>query len=150
MTKSNLFLSVLCLFIASSLALAQGTTASITGTVTSEGKALGGVLVTVSSPSLQGTRNTTSASNGAYNIASLPPGDYTVVFELQGLQPVTRKVRLLLAETTRSDADLTVSKVKEEVSVSGQTAAAAALETTQIAANLIALDLDEKSIAVYR
>src|SRR6185369_1536832 len=67
--------------------------------------------------------------------------------ELQGLQPVTRKVRLLLAETTRADADLSVSKVKEAVTVSGQPVAAAVFETTQIASNLTSKELNKLPVA---
>src|ERR1700687_2573383 len=77
-------LIILGLVLVSGWMLAQGTTAAITGTVTSDGKPLPGVTVTVSSPSLQGTRNTVTGSNGVYNFSALPPGDYTVVFELQG------------------------------------------------------------------
>ena len=43
MKRSNLFLAALSLFIAANYCLAQGTTAGLTGTVTSEGKALSGV-----------------------------------------------------------------------------------------------------------
>src|SRR5262249_29694442 len=106
------------------------------GTVLTEGKPLPGVLVTISSPALQGTRKTSTGPNGTYFFASLPPGDYTITFELQGLQTVTHKTRLLLAQTTRDDAELGVSKVKEEVVVKAQTVAAAVLETNQIAANV--------------
>lgn len=125
----------------------QATTAALNGTVTSEGKALPGVSVSVASPALQGTRTTVTAANGVYNFAYLPPGDYTISFELLGLQTVTKKVRLLLAETTRADADLTVSKVKEEVTVSGQPVAAAVLEGTQIAANLTSNELNKLPVA---
>src|SRR5258708_5791834 len=79
-------LIILGLLLVSGSMLAQGTTAAITGTVTSDGKPLGGVTVTVSSPSLQGTRPTVAGANGVYNFSALPPGDYTVAFELQGLQ----------------------------------------------------------------
>jgi outer membrane receptor for ferrienterochelin and colicin len=147
MKKSSLFLAAISLFLAASIGLAQGTTASLTGTVTSEAKALSGVTVTVSSPELQGTRTKVTAANGVYNFAGLPPGEYTVTFELQGLQPTTKKVRLLLAETTRADADLSVSKVKEEVKVSGQAVAAAVFETTQIASNLTSKELNKLPVA---
>ncbi|HEX9148641.1 MAG TPA: TonB-dependent receptor, partial [Thermoanaerobaculia bacterium] len=115
------------------VALGQGTTATLAGTVTSGGTALPGVLVTVSSPALQGTRSAATGSSGSYSIAGLPPGDYTVTFELAGMQTKTQKARLILAQTTRADEELSVSGVKEEVSVKGE--AEAVLETTQIATN---------------
>ncbi len=130
---ARFLLAVAFLFTAGGVALGQGTTASIVGTVTSEGQALPGVSVTVSSPALQGTRTAATGSSGGYNIAGLPPGDYTVTFELAGMQTETQKVRLLLAQTTRADAVLSVSRVEAEVSVKGE--AEAVLETTQIATN---------------
>lgn len=139
-------LLVLLLFSAGNL-LAQGTTAALTGTVTSEGKPLPGVAVTVSSPSLQGTRNTFTGENGGYSFPSLPPGDYTVTFEFAGLEKKTQDVRLPLAQTTRANADLRLSAVAEVVEVTGRTAAAAVLETTQIATNFTSKQIAQLPIA---
>lgn len=143
--RFSFFFLILALAVAN--ALAQGTTAGITGTVTSEGKPLPGVAVTVSSPALQGTRTTATGANGGYNFSSLPPGLYKVTFDLQGLQPVTQNVRLLLAETTRADAELSLTKVSEAVTVTGQTAAAAVLGTTQIATNFTSKEIAKLPIA---
>lgn len=136
--SSRFAFSLLVLAFAGAQALAQGTTAALTGTVTSEGKTLPGVAVTVSSPALQGTRTTVTGANGGYNFSSLPPGDYKVTFDLQGLQPVTQNVRLLLAETTRADAALSLTKVSEAVTVTG---AVAVLKTTQIATNFTSKEI---------
>src|SRR5687767_9157633 len=84
----------------------QGTTATLTGTVTSGGSPLPGALITVSSPSLQGVRSAVSGSNGDYSISGLPPGEYTIRVELEGMQAVTQRARLQLAQETRADADL--------------------------------------------
>jgi Carboxypeptidase regulatory-like domain/TonB-dependent Receptor Plug Domain/TonB dependent receptor len=133
------------LILAADVALGQGTTAAIAGTVTSEGQPLPGVVVTVSSPALQGTRTATTGSSGNYSIAGLPPGDYTVTFELSGLQTKTQKVRLILAQTTRADESLSVSGVRENVSVKGE--AEAVLETTQIATNFTSEQIARLPIA---
>ena len=71
---------------------AQATTGNIIGTVTSQGKPLSGVTVTVASPSLQGTRTTISGDAGGYNFPSLPPGEYTASFELSGMQAARKRV----------------------------------------------------------
>ena len=128
-------LLVIAAFFASfaGVAIGQGTTATVAGTVTAEGQPIPGVLVTVSSPALQGTRTAATGSSGSYSISGLPPGDYTVTFELSGMQTKTQKVRLILAQTTRADEALSVSGVQEEVRVKGE--AEAVLETTQIATN---------------
>ena len=125
-------------------ALAQGTTASLTGTVTSGGQPLPGATVTISSPALQGTRVAVTGGSGNYSIQGLPPGDYTVVFEMQGMQPETQKVRLLLAQTTRADAEISIG-VSEAVTVKG--AAEAVLETTQIATNFTSEEIGRLPVA---
>src|ERR1051325_2775938 len=107
-------LPAIALFLLATAALAQ-TTANLTGTVTSGGKPLPGVSVTVSSPRLQGTRTAVSGPNGDYAFQALPPGDYTVAFELEGMSKVTRSATLRLAETARVDAELAVSKVSEAI-----------------------------------
>ena len=140
------FLAVL-VFLTSTgaVALAQGTTASVVGTVTSASQPLPGVTVTVSSSALQGTRNAVTGSSGGYSIAGLPPGDYTVTFELAGMQTKTQKVRLLLAQSTRADEELSVSHVTEEIEVKGE--AEAVLETTQIATNFTSKEIARLPIA---
>ena len=127
------------------VALAQGTTASLTGTVTSAGNPLPGATVTISSPALQGTRATVSGGSGNYSIQGLPPGDYTVVFEMPGMVTDTQKVRLLLAQTTRADSEMSVSGVAEAVEVKGT--AEAVLETTQIATNFTSEEIGRLPVA---
>jgi carboxypeptidase family protein/TonB-dependent receptor-like protein len=113
-------------------ALAQ-TTASLTGTVTADGAAIPGVMVTITSPNLQGSRTANTDINGNYNFTALPPGDYTVKFEMEGMQPVNRGVRVSLAQTARADAALNVSKVSESLTVTA--AAPTITETTEIQTN---------------
>ncbi len=110
-----------------------GTTASLSGTVTTEGKPLPGVTVTITSPALQGARSTVTGEGGGYNFPSLPPGAYTVQMQLEGMQPVTQRVTLQLAGTSRADADMRVSSVTEAITVTA--AAPAVLETTEMTRN---------------
>jgi carboxypeptidase family protein/TonB-dependent receptor-like protein len=112
---------------------AQATTGSLTGKVTQQGAPLPGVTVTITSPNLQGTRTTSANENGAYNFASLPPGDYEVKFELSGMQTVTRKVNVGLISTARVDADLKLAAVSEAITVTAS--APAVMETTQVETN---------------
>jgi hypothetical protein len=122
-------------------AFGQGTTSTLAGTVTSDGAGLPGATVTVTSPSLQGSRTTTSGQAGAYSIPGLPPGSYTVKFELQGMQPVVKKTDLLLNLTGHADADLKVSAVTEAITVTAT--APAVLESSQIASNITNKMLDK-------
>jgi hypothetical protein len=114
-------------------ALAQGTSGSLVGTVTSSDAGLPGVTVTLSSPALQGTRTTVTGEGGAYKFFGLPPGDYSVQFELEGMQKVTKKTRVTLTQTSREDADLKQAAVTEAITVTAS--APAALETTEVSTN---------------
>src|SRR5213595_729478 len=84
MRSVHRWLIFLAFIVVASSAFAQ-TTATLNGSVTSEGKPLPGVTVTAASPNLQGTRTTVSGETGAYVFSGLPPGDYTVSFELEGM-----------------------------------------------------------------
>jgi len=131
LVSKSLVLFAFVLFAAASL-FAQ-TTSSLTGTVTTEGAPLPGATVTVNSPSLLSTRTTVTGGSGGYSFGALPPGSYSVTFELAGLQTVTRQVQLKLSETSRSDADLKVTSVAESITVTAS--ASSVLETTQISTN---------------
>jgi outer membrane receptor protein involved in Fe transport len=128
------------LLLASVSAFAQ-TTGNLTGTVTSDGAPLPGALVTASSPQLQGTRTAYTDVNGNYNMAALPPGDYVVRISLEGLQDVTRSVRVTLSGIARADADLRVSAVTGAITVTA--AAPAVLEATEIVANYSKQTVDD-------
>src|SRR5262245_6222695 len=69
-------------------------TGKLSGRVTGDGQPVPGVLVTATCPNLQGSRTTTTTSNGDYLFPSLPAGDYTVTFELEGMQSVRRELRI--------------------------------------------------------
>ena len=54
---------------------AQTTTATLNGRVTTAGLPLSGVLVTISSPALQGTRSAETSEEGTYSFVAVPPGE---------------------------------------------------------------------------
>ena len=110
-------------------AIAQ-TTGNITGTVTTEGTPLPGVTVGITSPALQGTRTAVTDNNGNYNFGALPPGNYVVSFDLEGMQRVTRTATVNLAGTARADATMNLSAVQEAITITAS--APAVIETQQI------------------
>src|SRR5215210_9335644 len=85
-------LGVLALLAPALPAFAQGVqTGTITGSVQSaDGLTLPGVTVTASSPAMQGPRSATTDVNGVYFIKGLPPGTYSVSFEISSFKPATR------------------------------------------------------------
>src|SRR5947209_11724526 len=99
----------------SAFAQTAGTTSPLSGIVTTDGKPLPGVTVTVSSPSLQGTRTAVTGEGGGYTFPSLPPGLYVVTFELEGMQKITKKVTLSLATPAHADTDMKVIAVSEAI-----------------------------------
>lgn len=80
--------------------IAAQTSAALTGTVTSAGRPAEGIVVTVASPELQGTRATRTSESGAYLFPSLPPGVYSVTFD----DRVRATAVLRLSQTARVDA----------------------------------------------
>ena len=116
MVKRTLFVVLALLLVAAIPAMAQ-TTASVTGTVTSGGSPLPGVTVTIESPQMQGTRTAVSGGAGGYSFNGVPPGTYTVKFELSGMQSVTKKVSVGVTQVGTADADMKVSGVAEAITV---------------------------------
>lgn len=137
----HLLLVVLLLVLMVPPMFGQATTGSLTGKVTSEGNPLPGATVTISSASLQGTRSNTTGEAGGYYFPSLPPGDYTVTFELSGMQPIRKHVTVNLAQNSSADADLKVSAVAEAMTVTA--AAPAVAETTEVSANFKVQQINE-------
>ena len=105
--------------------LAVPATAQQTGTLTglvhdAQGGVLPGVTVTATSDSLiGGGRTRVTADAGSYQF-DLPPGTYTVAFELAGFAPLRREgIIVQVARTVRVDVELGVGTLRETVTVSG-------------------------------
>jgi hypothetical protein len=96
-------------------------TGSISGKITdTNGGVLPGVTVEARSNVLPGPRVSTSGGNGDYRLPALPPGEYTVVFNLSGMQSVTRKALVQLGQETNVDAKLGVAGLTEAVTVTAE------------------------------
>ena len=113
-----------------SVALAQSanyTTGAIAGTVRDNtGGGLPGVTVTVTNLDTGLTRTTFTGKDGEYDLTLLPPGNYKLLAELQGLgKSEVPRVTVLLGTTTRADLKL-VPQASETMTV---TAAAPIIDT---------------------
>ena len=107
---------------ACALALAAPAAAQQTGAISGKvvdtgGGVLPGVTVEARSDVLPGPRETVTDGNGEYRLPALPPGNYTVKFELAGMQVVTRDAQVQLSQDTVADATLGVGGVSENVTV---------------------------------
>jgi len=104
---------------------AQGGGASSTGTIQgraadASGAILPGVTVTAVSPSMIGAQTQVTNENGSYRFPAVPPGVYSLTFELAGFSTVKRDgIQISLGFTANVNADLTLASLQETVTVSG-------------------------------
>jgi hypothetical protein len=111
----------------SALLLAAPVAAQQTGTLSgvvkdAQGAVLPGVTVTASSPALiGGSRTTPTGATGSYQLTGLPPGMYTVMYELSGFTTLNREnVVVQVNQVARLDVELAVGTLQESVTVSGE------------------------------
>jgi hypothetical protein len=117
-------------------------TGSLKGTVTDdEDSPLPGVTVTLTSPSMQGTKSYVSTADGDFRFPSLPPGIYSVKVELPGFQTKERPgLRVRVGGTTTILVQLTASSLEEEITVT------AASPIVDVEASSIAVTMDTELI----
>src|SRR2546423_13754296 len=117
--RIRFLIAALLLLATTGAVFAQGVqTATLQGTVTDPGGArLPGVTVTAKSPALMGERTTVTKENGDYVLPGLPPGDYTITFDLAGMQTRTVQKNLALGLQTTVDAKLRLAAVAEAITV---------------------------------
>jgi len=118
-------LTLVLAFAAAVPAWAQGGGASSTGTIQgrvtdAQGAVLPGVTVTATSPSLLGQQTTVSSETGNYRFPAVPPGTYTVSYELAGFNTLRREgISITLGFTANLNVELTLATLQETVTVTG-------------------------------
>ena len=107
-------------------AFAQGGGASSTGTIQgrvtdAQGAVLPGVTVTATSPSALGAQTAVTSETGNYRFPALPPGTWTVTYELAGFNTVRREgIQLSLGFTANLNVELALATLQETVTVTGE------------------------------
>jgi hypothetical protein len=107
-------------------AYAQGGGASSTGTIQGrvadgQGGVLPGVTVTATSSSLLGPQTTVTSETGNYRFPAVPPGVYTISYELTGFNTVRREgIQISLGFTANVNVELALATLQETVTVTGQ------------------------------
>lgn len=127
MSKNFKFISAMlaCVFCLASIALGQGTSGSIEGTVTDpNGARIPNATVTVeSSGSTTGFRRTVTADGAGYvNIPNVPPGTYKVTISATNFAETSQTVSVNVDRATPIAAVLQVSGVGVDVTVTGDSA----------------------------
>jgi Carboxypeptidase regulatory-like domain/TonB dependent receptor/TonB-dependent Receptor Plug Domain len=119
--RMKVFPALVYLTLSATMAGAQVPTGTISGRVTdSSGAVLPGVTVTATSPNLQGPRVIATSPFGDYTLPLLPPGSYTVTFELLGFQTATQQVDVASTESVPLDMQLGVGGIETRVTVVGE------------------------------
>ena len=132
--KSSLRIAVALLMVSASTA-AQTTTGTITGRVL-DGQSLGvpGVTVTVESPNRQGILTVVTSENGDYIVPLLPPGTYTLTFQLSGFEPQEKTANVAPTQTVPLNVVIGPAALSQTVNVVGR-AADVLTQTAQVATN---------------
>ncbi len=119
-------LAVALAAVTASSAFAQGGGASSTGTIQgrvtdAQGAVLPGVTVTATSPAALGAQTAVTSETGNYRFPALPPGVYTVAYELAGFNSVRREgIQLSLGFTANVNIELALASLQETVTVTGE------------------------------
>jgi hypothetical protein len=109
------------LFVTAS-AWAQSFRGSIRGAVTDpSGSIIAGAKVTAKNISTGLQRETTTGQDGAYVLAELPAGEYTVTADAAGLSPSAQNIEVNVGLDTSANFDLTkVQKVTQQLEVTAE------------------------------
>ena len=94
---------------------------AITGRVTdTSGAVLPGVTLSLTGSSVMGVRSAVSDDQGSYRFGLLPPGAYTLKFEIPGFNAVVREgIQLTAGFTSTLNMVMTVGAVSEAITVVG-------------------------------
>src|SRR6266704_3056883 len=124
--RFHLVVAVLAVcLLASTHAFPHGAGASTTGSINgkvadSSGGVLPGVTVSATSPSSMGVQTSITDSGGLYRFPALPPGSYTVTFELPGFNTLKREnIQISMGFTATVNVELAVASLQETVTVTG-------------------------------
>ncbi len=123
MKSAFTILAALLLVGAAGLAHAQVTsTGSVGGTVLdADGAPLPGVTATITSASLIGQQVVFTGTDGTYRATLLPPGNYRLVFELQGFSTVVyENVNVGVRRTSTIGVSMRLASVEETITVTAR------------------------------
>ncbi len=140
----RIFFTILLALLISSAAFSQQLqTGTVRGTVTDDtGVPLPGVNITAEGPSLIGSASDISDGEGLYRLPALPPGTYTITFELPGFKTVLQKdFTVRVGRTVKVSITMEVATIEEEVTV------VAAAPMVDVTANKLTTTFTKESMA---
>jgi hypothetical protein len=120
---------LLCL--AAAPCVAQSTSAAVFGTVLdSQGRTIGGAVVSAQSLGTAQRRTATSDLAGRFSLLGLPPGSYELRIEVPGFDAHVREIILTVAQEMRVSPVLYPARLREHVSIEGSPPLVEAFRTT--------------------
>ena len=137
--RLKVILGVVLLVATASLALAQITSATISGTIKDEtGGVLPGVDLVIANLDTGLTRSAVTDSNGSFTVPGLPPGRYEARASLQGFRTgVQTGITLQVGQDAGLNFVLSVGTTAESITVTGESAL---VETRSSALSAIVLE----------
>lgn len=113
---------VLLLLAAAVSGFAQGVqTGTIRGAVKDQqGLALPGTTISATSSALQGERTAVTDTDGTFIFRGLPPGSYTLKFEMSGMGTVQKILDVPLGGVAQLEITMSISQMQETVTVTGE------------------------------
>ena len=137
------FLLAFGLLLTPAFAQTDTTSGTISGTVTDATQAvLPNVTVHLSGPAVMGTPTATTDANGYYRFPTLSPGDYKLVFQLEGFGTITREgIHISLGFTATVNVALKPGGVAESITVSGEA------PVIDVGANNVTTSLDTQKLS---
>lgn len=124
MTRFGLFIIVTLALLSVGPAWSQSeaTSAQLSGTVQDQnGSSVPGAIVTLSNPNMNFSRQATTANNGIYSFALIPPGGYQLKVEKAGFSAsLQSNVVLAVGQSSTLNVQLQVGNVNQTVEVTAQ------------------------------
>ena len=104
------------------VALAQETTATITGQIIdSSGAAVAGAEITLTNVNTRDERRAKSGDDGYYSLTQLTPGIYDISVKVQGFKEyINKKVEFLVNDRKTINIQLAAGAISEQVTVTAE------------------------------
>ncbi len=133
--------------LATAPAMAQLTTATIRGTVSSGEAAAAGATVTATNVETGDSRTATTGADGGYNLTGLRPGTYDISFTPGGGEAVVRRVIVSVGQTASLDADTSANSTSIDDQGATAPGSAAAGENTIVVTGTRLVEVKTSEVA---
>ncbi|MCX6544777.1 MAG: carboxypeptidase-like regulatory domain-containing protein [Acidobacteria bacterium] len=121
MDYRRVLLALLCVVTIPAVTFGQQTGGIVGKVIGTDKLVIPGVTVEARSNVLPGPRVTVTGSVGEFRLPALPPGEYTLTFDLSGMAKVTKQVQVQLAQDATLNVTMSVGGVTETVTVTAAT-----------------------------